>query len=167
MEHLWTPWRSTYMKEKKDKTTCIFCFAVQHNDDRETLVLYRGRHCFVLLNRYPYTSGHLMIAPYQHVSRLTATNESTSAEMMQLARFAETTLEKCYRPDGLNLGMNLGEAAGAGIEQHIHMHVLPRWKGDANFMTTVGETRIIPESLDVTYERLQGEFATLPMHVRG
>ena len=99
-----------------------------------------------------------MIAPFAHVSRLTAIVEQASAEMMSLARFSETAIEKCYKPDGLNLGMNLGEAAGAGIEQHIHLHILPRWKGDANFMTTIGETRIIPESLDITYERLAAEF---------
>ncbi len=158
MDHLWTPWRSTYMKEKKDKSVCIFCHAVQSDNDRETLVVHRAQHCFVILNRYPYTSGHVMVAPYQHVSRLTAISEEASAEMMRLARVCETTLEECYRPDGLNLGMNLGEAAGAGIEQHIHLHVLPRWKGDANFMTTVGETRIIPEALDVTYERMARAF---------
>lgn len=161
MEHLWTPWRSTYMKEKKDKSVCIFCAAIQDTNDRETLVLHRARYCFVILNRYPYTSGHLMIAPFAHVSRLTAIADEASTEMMQLARFSETILEKTYRPDGLNLGMNLGEAAGAGIEQHIHLHVLPRWKGDANFMTTIGETRIIPEALDVTYDRLVHEFAAL------
>ncbi len=148
------------MKEKKDKGICIFCQAAANRDDTETLVLHRGEHCFVILNRYPYTSGHLMIAPFAHVPRLTAITEEASAEMMRLARFAETAIEKCYQPDGLNLGMNLGEAAGAGIEQHIHLHVLPRWKGDANFMTSIGDTRIIPEALDVTYERLSGEFAT-------
>lgn len=150
------------MQEKKEKGVCIFCQAAASTQDRQTLVVCRAEHCFVILNRYPYTSGHLMIAPFAHVSRLTSTQEEASAEMMRLARFSETAIEKCYRPDGLNMGLNLGEAAGAGIEQHIHLHVLPRWRGDANFMTTVGETRIIPEALEVTYDRLVGEFAGFP-----
>lgn len=161
MEYLWTPWRSTYMKEKKDKAICIFCEAAAGSEDAKTLVVYRGEFCFVMLNRYPYTSGHLMIAPYRHVPRLTAVDEATTAEMMQFARRAETALQEAYSPDGLNLGMNLGEAAGAGIEQHIHMHVLPRWKGDANFMTSVGGTRIIPETLDETYRKVQDSWGKL------
>lgn len=161
MDYLWTPWRSTYMKEKKDKVQCIFCEAAASTEDAQNLVVFRGQFCFVILNRYPYTSGHLMIAPYRHVSRLTAVDEATTAEMMQLVRRAEIVLQKVYSPDGLNLGMNLGEAAGAGIEQHIHMHVLPRWKGDANFMTSVGETRIIPETLEDTYHKVREAWAKL------
>jgi ATP adenylyltransferase len=160
MNQLWTPWRSVYMKEKKDKARCIFCdAAADPKADEQTLVIFRGRWAFALLNRYPYTSGHLMIAPYAHISRLSEASEETSAEMMQLTRRAERILEQIYDPDGLNLGMNLGEAAGAGIEQHIHMHVLPRWKGDANFMTSVGSTRIIPEALEDTYAKLRDGFA--------
>ena len=158
MDTLWTPWRSTYLKQKRDPGSCIFCEAATSSEDDRTLVLHRASHCFVMLNRYPYTSGHLMIAPYAHVSRLNGIDEETSAEMMRLLRVAETAIEDAYRPDGLNLGMNLGEAAGAGIEQHIHMHVLPRWKGDANFMTTVAEVRVIPEALEETYSKLKGRF---------
>lgn len=158
MTHLWTPWRSTYMKAKKDKSRCVFCDAAAGSDDLESLIVYRGEFSFVILNRYPYTSGHLMIAPYMHVARLNQASEATSDEIMQLARRSEQILERVYRPDGLNLGMNLGEAAGAGIEQHIHMHVLPRWMGDANFMTSVSETRIIPEALNDTYSKIQGAF---------
>ena len=158
MTHLWTPWRSTYMQTKKDKGRCIFCDAAAGSEDEQTLVVYRGKLSFVILNRYPYTSGHVMIAPYAHVARLTHTSESTSAEMMHLTRIAEEVIENSYHPDGLNLGMNMGEAAGAGIEQHIHMHVLPRWSGDANFMTSVGATRIIPESLSDTYAKLKTAF---------
>ncbi len=161
MRHLWTPWRSTYMREKKEKVACIFCDAASSDSDERDLVLYRGEKSFMLLNRYPYTSGHLMIAPYEHVARLSATNEATTAEMMRLARKAERVLEEVYHPDGLNLGMNLGEAAGAGFEQHIHLHILPRWKGDANFMTSVGETRIIPEALEDTYAELKQKLAAL------
>jgi len=149
------------MKEKKDKTKCIFCEAAASTEDAKNLVVHRGQFCFVILNRYPYTSGHLMIAPYRHVSRLTAVDEVTTAEMMQLVRRAETVLQEAYSPDGLNLGMNLGEAAGAGIEQHIHMHVLPRWRGDANFMTSVGATRIIPEALEDTYRKVREMWGSL------
>lgn len=159
MSHLWTPWRSTYMTEKKDKSRCVFCAAAEGNSDEESLLIYRGEFCFVILNRYPYTTGHLMIAPYQHVSRLLQVDSEVTAEMMRLARLAEEKLEDIYHPDGLNLGMNLGEAAGAGIEQHIHLHVLPRWKGDANFMTTVGGVRIMPEELGETYRKLRPRFA--------
>lgn len=158
MDHLWTPWRSTYMKAKHDTNRCIFCAAAQGTADEENLLVHRGEHCFVILNRYPYTSGHLMIAPYQHVSRLLQVDSEVTGEMMSLARLAERNLEEIYRPDGLNLGMNLGEAAGAGIEQHIHLHVLPRWKGDANFMTTVGGVRIMPEDLEETYRKLRPKF---------
>lgn len=158
MTHLWTPWRSTYMEAKHDKTRCIFCDAANGRADEESLVIYRGALNFVLLNRYPYTSGHLMIAPYEHVSRLGQVTEATTEEMMRLTRRAERVLEEAYRPDGLNFGMNLGEAAGAGIEQHIHMHVLPRWKGDANFMTSIAATRVIPEALEDTYTKLKDKF---------
>jgi len=158
MTHLWTPWRSTYMQEKKQKHRCIFCDAVASSADSETLIVYRGELAFVILNRYPYTSGHLMVAPYVHVPRLAAAPEAAAAELMNLVRRAEVILEQVYRPDGLNIGMNLGEAAGAGIEQHIHMHVLPRWNGDANFMTSIGQTRIIPESLEETYAKISCKF---------
>jgi ATP adenylyltransferase len=159
MAHLWTPWRSTYMKAKHETNQCIFCAAAEGTADEESLLIYRGEHCFVILNRYPYTSGHLMIAPYRHVSRLLQVGSEVTQEMMSLARLAEQNLEETYHPDGLNLGMNLGEAAGAGIEQHIHLHVLPRWKGDANFMTTVGGVRIMPEDLNETYRKLRPKFA--------
>ena len=158
MDRLWTPWRSTYMKEKRDRIGCVFCLAAASSDDEDTLVVHRGRLNFVILNRYPYTSGHLMIAPYQHVSRLQQTGEETSEEMIRLVRLAERLIEQSYQPQGINIGMNLGEAAGAGIEQHIHMHVLPRWFGDANFMTSVGHTRIIPEDLSVTWNKLSLAF---------
>lgn len=160
MDTLWTPWRSTYMKAKKEKGRCVFCDAAARSDDEETLIVHRAEHCFVILNRYPYTSGHLMVAPYSHVSRLTHISEEASAEMMRLVRQSEIAIERAYSPDGLNVGMNLGEAAGAGIEQHIHMHVLPRWRGDANFITSIGNARVIPEDLSTTYRKLSEQFAT-------
>ena len=159
MEHLWTPWRSTYMKAKKDFGFCVFCHAGSANsDDEENLVVLRARFSFIILNRYPYTTGHLMIAPFQHAARLQEIAEETALEMMQLARRAEAVIQQAYNPDGLNIGLNLGEAAGAGIEQHLHLHALPRWKGDANFMTSIGETRIIPELLVDTYKKLKTGF---------
>jgi ATP adenylyltransferase len=162
MQRLWTPWRSAYITEKKDKARCVFCdAAADPKTDEEKLVVFRGSLAFILLNRYPYTSGHVMVAPYVHVARLSEASEDTASEMMQLTRRAERVLQGAYHPNGLNLGMNLGEAAGAGIEQHIHMHVLPRWIGDANFMTSVGSTRIIPEALDDTYDKLRKGFAAL------
>jgi ATP adenylyltransferase len=139
----------------------VFCAAAESTADEESLVIHRGKLAFILLNRYPYTSGHLMIAPYAHVSRLGHVDEATTGEIMHLARHAEQVLEAAYKPGGLNLGMNLGEAAGAGIEEHIHMHLLPRWRGDANFMTSVANTRIIPEALDDTYHKVKRGFAGL------
>jgi ATP adenylyltransferase len=162
MTHLWTPWRSAYMQEKKDKSRCIFCDALASSEDEQNLVVYRGKSTFVILNRYPYTSGHLMIAPHVHVSRLAQISEETADELMKLARRAEEIIEAVYQPDGLNVGMNLGHAAGAGIEEHIHMHVLPRWLGDANFMTSLSNTRVIPESLQETYAKLKRRFALNP-----
>ena len=162
MTHLWTPWRSVYMQQKNDKTRCIFCDALASPSDEENLVIYRGESTFAILNRYPYTSGHLMIAPNLHVSRLAQISEKTAGEIMDLTRRAEEIIEHVYHPDGLNLGMNLGQAAGAGIEQHIHMHVLPRWNGDANFMTSIGDTRVIPESLRDTYFKLKQAFSAAP-----
>jgi ATP adenylyltransferase len=162
MEHLWTPWRSAYVEGKARPPAghCIFCDAVQGSDE-ESYILHRGRFNFVLLNRFPYASGHLMIAPFEHVSRLSQTDPASSLEMMEFTRASERILEAVYHPAGLNLGMNLGQAAGAGIAEHIHMHVLPRWIGDTNFMAVVGETRVMPESLEQTYTKLRGEFRSL------
>lgn len=159
LARLWTPWRSKYIQGERTEPGCIFCHAAAGSDDAASLIVLRAASCFVILNRFPYTSGHLMIAPYAHVSRLNHLDESVAAEMMVYARKAEQVLEKAYRPGGINLGMNLGEAAGAGIEQHIHLHVLPRWQGDANFMTTVAGTRVLPELLEDTYAKLRTAFS--------
>ena len=158
MDYLWTPWRYRYIADAKKDDHCIFCDALAANDDPKTLIVLRGAKNFVILNRYPYTSGHLMVAPYLHVSRLQQVDEETVEEMMRLARLSERILEEAYLPQELNLGMNLGEAAGACIEQHIHLHVLPRWMGDANFMTTVGDTRVLPEDLTKTFATLNQAF---------
>ena len=156
MDYLWTPWRYRYMAEAAGKQTgCIFCSALEKKDDAETLIVFRGKKNFILLNRYPYTSGHMMIVPYTHIPDLKDCDAETLAEMMLLAQRAEGALAAAYKPDGFNLGMNLGRAAGAGVIGHVHLHVLPRWIGDANFMSVVGETRVEPEDLRTTYEKLR------------
>jgi len=157
MDWLWSPWRYQYLR-KEAEPDCFFCTAAAENRDAENLIVHRGKYNLVILNRYPYTSGHLMVAPYEHVATLGAARAETLAEMMALVRTAEAALGAAYTPKGFNLGMNIGEAAGAGVAGHIHMHVLPRWSGDVNFMTTVGETRIIPEELSVTLEKVTKAF---------
>jgi ATP adenylyltransferase len=158
MDHLWTPWRSTYVTNKTPSGQCIFCVALADDNDGEHLLLHRAKHNFIILNRFPYSSGHLMIAPNVHESRLNRIDKDAADEMMHLARASESILEDVYRPDGINLGMNLGEAAGAGIAGHIHLHVLPRWVGDASFMTVVASTRVMPESLEDSYAKLKDRF---------
>jgi ATP adenylyltransferase len=133
----------------------VFCRVLEAGDDRKNWILYRGPECFVILNSYPYNSGHVMVLPYAHVDELGKLSAAAAHEMMDLCRKVEAALRKVYRPDGVNLGMNIGKAAGAGVAGHIHMHVLPRWAADSNFMTVVGETRVLPETLDQTWERLQ------------
>ena len=159
MDYLWSPWRYQYVSAADRAQGCIFCEKAAEHNDEKNLVVWRGERNFVLLNLYPYTSGHLMVAPYEHVARLQDAAPETVSDMMLITRLAEKHLRAIYRPDGMNLGMNIGKAAGAGIAGHIHMHVLPRWTADANFMTTVGETRIIPEELAVTYQKLARAFA--------
>jgi len=158
MDYLWTPWRYQYMKDAASGVPpdCIFCdAAARQKDDAETLVVYRGAKAFIILNRYPYTSGHVMIVPYAHVAELGACEAEALAEIMRLAQRVEGIFRKDYKPDGMNLGMNLGRAAGAGVAGHVHLHVLPRWFGDSNFMTVAGETRVHPEDLQTTYQRLR------------
>jgi len=139
-------------------TECIFCSAALSASDDQTFIVHRARHNFIILNRFPYTSGHVMIVPFEHVSTLEGLSEETLTEMMRLARDTEKHLRHLYRPDGLNMGLNIGRSAGAGIADHIHMHVLPRWLGDTNFMTVTAETRVQPEELPVTWERLRAAF---------
>lgn len=155
MDRLWSPWRYRYVSTAKPSNACIFCLKSSERDDEGNYIVLRAEYNFVLLNLYPYTNGHLMIAPYEHVAKLTEAKSETLAEMMHLAVLCEDALRQTYSPDGINLGMNLGEAAGAGIAGHIHMHMLPRWTGDASFMSTVAETRVLPEELTVTYRRLK------------
>ena len=159
MDYLWTPWRYTYITEPGKSNECVFCLAARSQDDRECLVVHRARRNLVILNRFPYTNGHLMVVPYDHVATLEDLAEDALVELIHLARTAEGHLRAIYRPDGLNLGMNIGRSAGAGIADHVHLHILPRWTGDTNFMTAVGETRILPEELEVTWEKVRAAFA--------
>jgi ATP adenylyltransferase len=162
MDYLWTPWRYQYMAEVSQgkQPECIFCDAVQRNRDEETLIVHRGKKSFIILNRFPYTSGHVMIVPYAHVAELHNCESAVLQEMMELAQQLETIYRTEYKPDGMNLGMNLGRAAGAGVAGHLHLHMLPRWIGDSNFMTVAGETRVHPEDLRTTYARLKKAFGS-------
>jgi ATP adenylyltransferase len=160
MDYLWTPWRYSYVSSVDQADGCVFCQLLNLGDDEKALIVHRGELNFVILNAYPYTSGHSMVVPYQHVDRLCLLSESGANEMMALTRRLESAFINLYHPEGVNLGMNIGKAAGAGIAGHIHMHVLPRWVADANFMTVVAETRVLPESLEETYRRLKPLFAT-------
>ncbi len=155
MDYLWTPWRYAYIKDADKPSACAFCELPKEKDDRKALIVHRAKHCYIVLNAFPYTSGHVMIVPYAHLDSLGPLPRAAADEMMALAQKMEAALRAVYRPEGVNLGMNIGKAAGAGIAGHIHMHVLPRWTADANFMTTVGETRVLPEDLLVTWERLK------------
>jgi ATP adenylyltransferase len=159
MDYLWTPWRYRYIADAAKDEGCVFCAALAIKNDAAALIVLRASKNFVILNRYPYTSGHVMIVPYTHSADLAATDVETLAEMMTLAQRVQVALERTYHPQGYNLGMNLGRAAGAGVTGHLHLHVLPRWSGDSNFMTVVAETRVEPEDLSTTYEKLRSAFA--------
>ncbi len=155
MDYLWTPWRFQYVTTAPDACECVFCAAAKSRDDRAVLIVHRGVHDFVILNRFPYTSGHIMVVPYAHVATLEDLSDEALVEMIRLARAAEGHLRAVYKPDGLNLGINIGRSAGAGIAGHLHLHALPRWTGDTNFMTVTGETRVLPEDLEVTWEKMR------------
>lgn len=159
MDYLWTPWRYHFVSQAAREKGCIFCQAAESGDDSRALIVYRGRRNFVILNLYPYTTGHSMVVPYAHVADLGACDAETLDEMMNLARRLQVALAGLYHPQGYNIGMNLGRAAGAGVADHIHLHVLPRWNGDTNFMTTVAETRLQPEEISVTYGKLHRALA--------
>jgi ATP adenylyltransferase len=157
--YIWAPWRLKYvMNASKDlEEECIFCAKPAEDDDVENLIVHRGESCFVILNLYPYTNGHLMIAPFEHVGRIQDISAETTAEMMALSQQAISVLQAKYEPHGFNVGFNQGRVAGAGVEHHIHMHVVPRWGGDTNFMPVLADTRVMPQTLEQTYEALKGE----------
>ena len=159
-QRIWAPWRLAYVMDdsKETEDECIFCAKPAADDDEANLVLYRGSSCFVLLNLFTYTNGHLMIAPYEHLARLLELPAETIAEMMRLAQRSMERLGKVYDPHGYNVGFNQGRSAGAGVEHHIHMHVVPRWGGDTNFMPVLADTRVMPQSLEQSYETLRDAF---------
>lgn len=158
MDVLWSPWRYDYItgSGSADKSGCVFCEILKNSaSDEEKFILKRAEFNFVILNIYPYTSGHLMIVPYDHVATPAEADKRITDEFMDLTKAAQAAMSEVYKPDGINLGMNLGKAAGAGVDGHLHMHVLPRWVGDVNFMTAIGQTRTIPETLQTTFEKLR------------
>ena len=165
MDRLWSPWRYDYIKSGSSgekslaKPSCVFCSMLESDgDDESKFIVHRASKNFIVLNIYPYISGHTMIVPYAHTAELAGAPKETTDEMMDLTKRCQAAMLEIYRPDGFNVGMNLGRAAGAGVADHFHMHVMPRWVGDTNFMTTVGETRVHPEDLATTYHKLLGKF---------
>ena len=165
MERLWSPWRLAYVTgQTGDKARCVFCDAAAPSPDpsgQDSLVLVRGDRSYVILNLYPYNNGHLMVVPNRHIASLGEATSDELSELIELVRRAELAVREAYAPHGLNMGINLGKPAGAGIRDHLHMHIVPRWNGDTNFMTVVGETRVLPEELWVTAERLRPVFDRL------
>ncbi len=187
MDYLWTPWRYQYLAGEKPRRPgvpaelegwsgdehCVFCNLhasvewaaaggmAREDAERAGLIVARGEHVFVCLNRFPYSSGHLMVVPYAHLGSLAAIEPGAAHEIMDWAQRAEAVFQSVYKPDGVNFGLNLGEAAGAGVAGHLHLHGLPRWNGDSNFMTVIAETRILPESLETTWERLRDAFSRI------
>ncbi len=160
MDMLWTPWRFSYVNEGVKQRGCIFCEKAASDcaHDAENLILHRGERNFVILNLFPYTTGHTMISPYAHAATLGELEPEALGEMMELGQKVERALEQTYHPDGYNMGMNLGRSAGAGVAGHVHLHFLPRWTGDSSFMTVISETRVQPEELATTYNKLAGFF---------
>ena len=164
MDVLWSPWRYDYIKDGERETTadhcsCVFCGVLNNSaTDEENYILHRAEFNFVILNIYPYITGHLMVVPFKHLADIDKAEKAATDELMDLAKKTQTILREIYQPHGFNLGMNLGKAGGAGVAEHFHMHIMPRWFGDVNFMTSIAETRTIPESLTTTYEKLKGKY---------
>ena len=154
MKHLWSPWRLEYLTAPKVEG-CVFCHAAERSDDRENLVLLRGERAFLILNRYPYNNGHFMVVPYAHVPSLEDLGAPTLTEMMLLLKRGLAALRATLVPDGFNIGANLGQVAGAGIEEHVHLHAVPRWEGDTNFMPVIGDMRVVPQTWLQTYDELE------------
>ena len=160
MDHLWTPWRFHYLSSSRQEANCIFCLLSSEDDNRQSFILLRQEHTFLVLNRFPYTTGHLMVVPHRHVATLTDTSAPELSEIMTLARQCEEVLREVYQPDGFNMGFNVGKSAGAGVAGHLHLHIVPRWEGDANFVSVIGQSRVIPEDLETTYDKLAPHFDT-------
>lgn len=155
MDVLWAPWRMDYIKSTEKKTSaCVFCDKLNDSKDKENLVLYRSKHSFVLMNPYPYNNGHLMVLPHLHIPDLDVLGDEDILDLMKVTQHSISSLKKAFMPEGFNVGINLGKVAGAGLGQHLHLHIVPRWAGDASFMTVIGEVRIIPEHIMSTYDTL-------------
>jgi ATP adenylyltransferase len=162
MEILFTPWRYPYLTSpKSDSAACIFCVAATSDDRRGTLTIFRSEAAVIMLNRYPYTNGHLMVAPVAHEARLYDSTDQSLRALIRLTAEAQRILSDVYHPEGFNIGMNFGQVAGAGIADHYHMHIVPRWGGDTNFMSVTARTRLVPEELDVTFDKLWAQFANV------
>lgn len=161
MKQLWAPWRLEYVRNQTPPPGCLFCMAAAAQDDRSTLIIYRGQRTFVMLNTYPYNSGHVMVVPYRHHGRLGDLPEEDLAELMRTTELTTRAEDVAFHPEGFNIGLNLGRAAGAGITDHLHIHVVPRWIGDTNFMPVLSDVKVIPEHLQATYARLTEAFASL------
>lgn len=161
MQYLWAPWRMAYIEGSTEQDGCIFCGRLAESDGPENLILHRAEHTFIILNRYPYTNGHMMIVPFDHRASLEELEPETQAELMRLTAQAVSLLRRVYAAEAFNIGINIGEAAGAGVADHVHVHVVPRWLGDTNFMATTAKTRVLPEALEVTYQRLRDGWASL------
>jgi ATP adenylyltransferase len=159
MNHLWSPWRLAYVTGAAKSDGCVFCAA--QTGEQQSLIVFRGRTCFVILNLYPYNNGHLMVVPNRHIATLGAATREELCELMELTQRAEAALTEAYDPHGLNLGINLGKPAGAGVLDHLHLHIVPRWNGDTNFMSVVGQTRVLPEELPETAQKLRPIFERL------
>ena len=159
-QRIWAPWRLEYVKDasKDNESECIFCAAIAQDDDETNLIVHRGERSFVILNKFPYTNGHLMVAPFEHVAALQELDAKTIAEMMSFAQRGMNALEAGYSPHGYNVGFNQGRVAGAGVEHHIHMHVVPRWGGDTNFMPVLGDTRVMNQTLEDSYATVRKAF---------
>ena len=158
MKQLWSPWRMQYIENHIKEEGCVFCNAQAKTDGVENLIAFRGERAYVILNRYPYTGGHLMVIPFEHKPNLEELDPATRAEMIELTSRCTTVLKNIYKPQGFNVGVNIGEAAGAGVAGHVHIHIVPRWAGDTNFMSTTGGTRVLPEALEDTYQRVKEAF---------
>ena len=160
MKKLWAPWRIEYITKDKSKE-CIFCSLPKLDDDKKNFILFRGKHCFVIMNIYPYNSGHLMVSPYRHLACITKLDTEESLEMTEITKNSIQILREVNAPEGFNVGFNLGKSGGAGYDEHIHNHIVPRWAGDNNFMPALAETRVIPEHLEKTYDKLAPNFKKL------
>ena len=160
MEKLWAPWRYEYIKKiaSENQGICLFCKVVSENNDEKNLIVYRGRKAYIMLNRYPYNNGHLMVIPYNHFSEINVLSDEEMLEMMKLLALSVKILKDKFSSDGFNIGINLGKIAGAGIDDHIHIHIVPRWSGDTNFMPVLGDTKLISQSLEESWKILKNEF---------